>query len=221
MLGLLVNSNIFSQGRNGLYSNINKSTGSLVVSTGPYYCFGDANGSPLQNSIIDGTNWINSIGFRHYFPGNFAYKASLQLGNFRNVDTSKRNFSSDAQILGLTAVGEYAIPFGATPRYNSSNHNSIYIYLGTGVVSSTVTFPTNAIVGKANDLAVIFPFGLGYQYHFNNELSLGAEVGWQFSISDYIDGYHPDTFSNYPDILGGFNVTLAYKIFGRRGFLAY
>ena len=180
LLGLLVISNIFSQGRNGLYSNVNRSTGSLIVSTGPYYCFGDANGSPLQNSIINGTNWINSIGFRQYFPGNFAYKASVQYGSFRNVDTSKRNFSSDAQVLGLTVVGEYFIHFGATPRYNSYNHHAISIFVGTGVVNSTMSYPSNAIVGKASELAPIFPFGFGYQYHFSNELSLGAEVGYHF-----------------------------------------
>ncbi|MEI7503989.1 MAG: hypothetical protein WCJ61_11960, partial [Paludibacter sp.] len=63
------------------------------------------------------------------------------------------------------------------------------------------------------DTAPVIPFGFGYQYQISNEFSLGAEVGWKYVISDFVDGLKPPTGnSKSNDIIAGLSFTASYKL---------
>jgi hypothetical protein len=84
-------------------------------------------------------------------------------------------------------------------------------------MSSTITHAKETYPGTeviTSDFTAFTPYGFGYQYDFSNNFLLGAEVGWAFPLSDYLDGLHPTSgTSKSNDILFGASITLAYKLF--------
>lgn len=207
-----------AQRRNGLISRRIDTEGFLSLSVGPAYCAGDQFGSIFEKSFLDGNNFSTSLGFRQMFPGNFGYKANFTYGNYFGSDGLKQHsvgfLSFNSSVLEFTLRGEYA-PFNFGPRFRRDTPNSIYFFLGGGIASANVTSKSiNYPVDVAKTLTAVIPVGFGYQYDFNNGFLVGAEFGWQFAFSDYMDGYHPPIpNSKSNDILGNFAITVSYKLF--------
>lgn len=224
ILILLLFTELNAQRRRGLIGRRNSSVGSIVLSVGPAYCAGDQFGFPNKintpiKTLLNGTNADVSLGFRQKFANNLSYRVSLLYGNYSGDDGdlfhSGEKYSFRSNVFQFTTRAEYSVSFGR--KYGRSLPNSVYWFTGAGVISSKITFPNETTVGVAEPKpAVIIPFGLGYQFDFDNNFLLGAELGSQFALSkpgDYIDGYHPEGFSDFNDYIVSFSITLAYRIF--------
>lgn len=217
ILALLVFTEIQAQRRNGLIRRRSNSAGSIVASFGPAYCFGDPKDSPFGNSFVNGTNADFSLGFRQRFANNLGYKATMVYGNYVGTESPlNRNLDFNSNVLQFSVRGEYGYEFGFG-RFRRDKPNFVYGFIGAGIMSSKISHNLVSYPGvdiKSNVLTEVTPYGFGYQYDFNNNFMLGAEVGWQFPLSDYIDGLHPISGSSKSnDILFGVSVTLAYRIF--------
>lgn len=208
-----------AQRRNGRISRRQSSVGTVVASFGPSYCFGDAQDSPFDKSFINGTNADFSIGFRQKFANNLAYKTTLSYGNYTGTENSYliRGFDFNSQIFNFSLRGEYGYGF-STKRFHIFKEHYVFGYVGSGILSTKSTHNFNSsrsVDVRVTDITAVIPYGFGYHYDLNNNFILGAEVSWQFPLSDYLDGIHPTPInaSKSNDVLFGISFTVAYKIF--------
>ena len=222
LLFLLILPSLEAQRRNGLIGRRSTSVSSLIFSAGPEYLYGDTQGSIFNKSNYSGVHNYNiSLGFRQTFANNFGYKASLNFGNQVGDDVGSKMFgraySFESQIIEALICGEYSIKWGG--RYRRSIPNTVYGFLGAGVLNSNI--PNHTLLGSAstgtlfvtNAIAPVIPFGFGYQYQLTDEFSLGAEIGWKYVISDFVDGIKPPAGnSKSNDVIGGLSITIAYRL---------
>jgi hypothetical protein len=217
---------LVAQKRYGLVTRKKVGNNSISFSMGPTYCFSDTQGSIFESSITSGNNYKISLGFKQKLPNNFAINGSLQYGRYIGNDGDYyRKYSYLADIMAVTARGEYSISFNnirfnrfsrGRYRYAREKPNSVYGFLGGGLASSNIlkadlTSVTNAQF-KPKSMAFVIPFGVGYQYLFGTNYMIGAELEWQYAVSDYLEGLHPQPPSSKSnDVLGGISITFAYK----------
>jgi len=224
IITILFISEVDAQRRSGRIGRRASSVGYVVTTFGPSYCFGDSKDSPFSKTFLDGTNADFSLGFRHKFVNNLGYKVALKYGNYTGTENSySRGLDFNSSSLQFTVRGEYAYEFGFG-RFQRYKPHSIYGFVGAGIVSSKMShdfvnkltaeeLASKYVEVKTSDFTQITPYGFGYNYDFNNNIMLGAEIGWQFALSDYLDGLHPIITSNSNDILFGVSITVSYKIF--------
>lgn len=214
--------------RYGLIGKKHGGNGFVFISAGPSYCFSDMQGSIFENSITNGNNYKIDLGYKHQFKNDFAISGSLQYGNYIGNDGDySRKYAYLADIIGITARGEYSISFNniSFRKFNRGRYsylrdkpNSIYTFVGGGLISNNIikadlNAGTNAQF-KPNSIAFVIPFGFGYQYRIGPNFIIGAELEWQYALSDYLEGLHPfPPSSKSNDVLGGISITFAYKIF--------
>ena len=181
------------------------------------FIFNTSNYSSVHNYDI-------SLGFRQRFQNNFGYKASINFGNQAGDDIGSkmaagRGYSFESKIIQASVCAEYAMKWGGGKykRYRKSMPNTVYGFLGAGVVNTSI----NNTLGDKNYLGTTFnkdtapaiPFGIGYQYKISDDFSLGAEVGWKYVFSDKVDGLvPPSTNSKFNDIIAGLAITVSYKL---------
>lgn len=215
-----------AQRRNGLIGRRSTSVSSLVFSAGPGFLFGDTQGSIFNTSNYSSVhNYDISLGFRQRFQNNFGYKASFNFGNQVGDDAGSkmigRGYSFESKIMEASICGEYSMRWGGGRyrRYRNSMPNSLYGFLGAGVLNSSIpnqSYLPSYSAGTTfatTDTAPVIPFGVGYQYQLTQDFSLGAEIGWKYIISDYVDGLKPPTGnSKSNDIIAGLSVTVSYKL---------
>lgn len=207
---------------NGLINS--KSVSYFVVSLGPNYCFADAdNSKAMLGPVLNQSplkNWDISVGYRRKFDSNLGYKVALSFDNFTGNDIkSPRNYSFQSNMLQLTVQAEYSINFES--GCNCKTPNSIYGFVGTGVMGSKANLVRHGIQDdmsgyqyKTYDFAPVVSLGAGYLYHITNSLVLGAEYKMEYPFSDFIDGFKPPfPASNTNDFIQGFSVSLSFKIF--------
>lgn len=223
---LIFSGSIYAQGgRRGLVDKSDESQSYLTISLGPEYCESDEQGS-LSNQINLNNNDF-SIGIRKLYSNNFAYKFVFNFSNFSGNDEGylgNRVYTFTSNVMQLALQGEYHIKIGRAYYYKPTA-NSIYVFLGVGVLRSNATLNTNNDVRgnyiyKPISYAPVFPAGLGYQYNMNNGFLIGGEFNLRYPISDYIDGFKPPTVtingnttvSKSNDILGGFSFTLTWLL---------
>jgi len=204
----------------GLVDKSDESMSYLTFSVGPSFCFSDTKLKPYSEPILK--NYDFSIGYRKLFSTNFGYKVAFNYNNYSGKDTisisSTRFYSYTSSIMQLGINAEYFIRIGREYYYKPTP-NAIYFFLGAGVMRSNAKLIPNEMRGdydyKSNkyNYAPVIPFGVGYQYNFNNNFLIGAEVNWRFPLTDYIDGFsppYPESKSN--DILSTFSVTFTYLL---------
>jgi len=104
-----------------------------------------------------------------------------------------------------------------------NSYNQLYIYLfagGGGVLSkSKVKDLDNEGVeplsnpGYNNNLVytAVFPLGVSVKWELDPRWSIGVELGYNFTLSDYLDGYASE-FSQYNDSYYLTSVRAIYKI---------
>ena len=221
-----------AQRRNGLIRRKIVTEGYLMISGGPAYCFDDPFGSEFSKSILNGHDWTTSIGYRQSISNTLYLVGLFSLGNYTGADIPShvhegdRFLSYNSSIFDFTIRAEYAYKFRAGgKRFTRNLPNTVYGFAGLGLASITVKnqnlseIPTNLPIGvvvsppdKPQSIAALIPFGIGYRYDLDTKLTIGAEFGWKFGLTDYLDGYSPpDSKSN--DLLGSLSVTLTYRIF--------
>jgi len=204
----------------GLVNKNDESTNYLTFSIGPNFCFADTKYFALTQPVLN--NYDLSIGFRKIFGNNFAYKFAFDYSNYSGTDTvsvtSTRFYHFTSNVMQLALQGEYHIKIGRAYYYKSTP-NSIYLFLGAGLLRSKADLYSNEPRAhyeyKINTInyAAVIPFGIGYQYNIKEKFLIGAEMNWRLPLSDFIDGFsppYPESKSN--DILGGFSVTLTWLL---------
>ncbi len=141
------------------------------------------------------------------------------------------SFTSHAFVHGIR--GEYYILGSsggssfASGVYNRrgmvNNYNKLYLYLYGGV--SGVLSKSNVKYAETGEsipedtpgynnnkvYSAVFPLGAGVKFSIDPRWSVGAELGYAFSMSDELDGYASE-WSQYPDSYYNICVKGIYKI---------
>jgi hypothetical protein len=134
----------------------------------------------------------------------FAQVGYSDVYNDHNEYQRRRNLSFNSNIFELTLQGDFNffkfIP--ADPYHNFTP----YITLGVGVFSydpyaflndrkvflrplgtegqGTAAYPDRK---PYNTMALCFPFGVGVKYALNDRMNVGFELGYRFTMTDYLD----------------------------------
>jgi hypothetical protein len=168
---------------------------------GPAYLFGDVGGRIEDQIFLGSTDWdmtktrfLYSIGFRQHFPNNFGLKGTLAYGQFAGTDEGTSNptrgYSFTSDITEISLQSEYTLYGGPYARRRTPN--LVYIFAGAGILSYQPILirdggprPIDTVNGPG--ITPVMPFGIGYQYRFSTRFSLGAEFGWRYTFTDYLD----------------------------------
>jgi hypothetical protein len=179
-----------------------------------------------------------SIGFKPSYKITQDFVVSLDLAYLmyggKDVEGSShgRYYSFNSHAFQHVARVEYyligdARTFVSGAVYNRrgmvNNYNKLYQYFfaGVGGILSKATIKDlnnggeepidNPGYSNNSHYAAVFPLGAGLKWSIDPRWSIGAEVGYQFVLSDYLDGYAPET-SQYNDSYFLASVKGIYKI---------
>ena len=173
----------------------------MLSGVGPAYLFGDVGGRIEDQIFLGSTDWdmtktrfLYSIGFRQHFPNNFGLKGTLAYGQFAGTDEGTSNptrgYSFTSDITEISLQSEYTLYGGPYARRRTPN--LVYIFAGAGILSYQPILirdggprPIDTVNGPG--ITPVMPFGIGYQYRFSTRFSLGAEFGWRYTFTDYLD----------------------------------
>jgi len=232
LIVLFFNGGLHAQRGRGLVDKSDESTNYITFSIGPGYCLADTWGPVLEESPLE--NYDISIGFRKIYASNFGYKLAVNYSNFTGDDdykgsTHNRFFKFNSQVTQLSLQGEYHIKIGRAYYYKTTP-NSIYGFVGIGYLYSNANLKQDTIPRggdykfNKNYPAVVFPFGIGYQYNIKEKFLIGAEFNGRYPLSDFIDGFspiilddvtkkvNPNNGSHNNDFMGGFSITLTWLL---------
>jgi len=224
-----------SHGGSGLVNRNEENLHFMTFSYGPEYCFSDTQGDTWNQLNINNNEL--SIGYRTIFWNNFGYKVAFNYNHFTGNDNGSkyiRRFNYSSNVLQLSIQGEYSVKIGRQ-YYNRSTPNSIYGFAGAGFLRSDANLNIDSIKGRGGytyksrnvapfihyDYAPFVHMGFGYQHYLNDNLLIGAEFNFNYTFSDYIDGFKPPTVkqtngtktvSLSNDVFGGFSVTISYML---------
>ncbi len=143
----------------------------------------------------------------------------------RSYKTFLFEFSAQAEYYFIAEEKRYksAAMFNKRGMLNNYMSFNAYLFLGLGGVYSNanVTFtqditPVDDI--KSNSFGVAFPFGLGLKYIIDDRWLVNAELGYRYTVSDYIDGYKQIQASKHNDVYYFLTFSLGYRLkTSRRG----
>ncbi len=177
---------------------------------------------PLLNNL----NGVRpSFGFMPKFRVTQDFSVSLDLaylmfgGKDEVGESHGRVYSFNSHAFQHSVRAEYYV-LGDSRRFISgavynrrgmvNNYNKLYLYIfgGIGGVLSKATIKdlrnngeeplSNPGYDNSLKYAVIFPVGGGVKWALDPRWSIGVEMGYQFTLSDYLDGYSAAT-SQYND----------------------
>ncbi|MCK4991556.1 MAG: hypothetical protein KAS29_13760 [Bacteroidales bacterium] len=152
-------------------------------------------------------------------------------GKDEEGSSHSRYYSFTSHAFQHVARVEYYIIGGRTApisgaMYNRrgmvNNYNQIYIYIyggAGGVLSKSKVKDLNTGEEPVNNpgynnnmvYSAVFPVGAGMKFSIDPRWSVGFELGYAFSMSDYLDGYASE-WSEYPDSYYSISVKGIYKI---------
>jgi len=220
LIVLIFNGGLHAQRGRGLVDKSDESMSYLTLSIGPSFCFADTKKFALTQPVL--SNYDFSVGYRKLFSSNFGYKLAFNYSNYSGNDTlsvtSTREYHFTTNVMQLALQAEYHIRIGRAYYYKPTP-NSIYMFLGAGVMKSNANLFKNQDRAhydykiNQDNYAPVIPFGFGYQYNLKDKFIIGAEMNWRFPFTDFVDGYsppYPESKSN--DITGGFSLTLTYLL---------
>ena len=187
----------------------------------------------LMNNI---NGYRPSIGFKPGFRVNQEITISLDLmylmygGKDEEGSTHIRTFTFNSHAFQHAVRAEYYI-FGENRRlfsgalYNRrgmiNNYNKVYVYAFAGVGGLLVKPKVkdqdgvepfyNRFYDPGFHYTATFPLGAGMKWALDPRWSIGVELGYQFTLSDYLDGY-ASPFSEYKDSFYLNSVKMIYKI---------
>ncbi len=196
--------------------------GEYGFSIGTAQYFGDLNPNPRFNT----PNLAAGAFFRKQFgnyvalrvSANYAFLAYSDKYNTQNAFMFRRNLSFNTNIWEFALQGDFNffkfVPGSEYYRFTpyitfgvgAFNYDPYAFYqgqkvylrpLGTEGQGSTV-YPTRKAYGS---MAVCFPLGVGVKYSLNSKMTLGGELLYRFTTTDYIDDvsttYAPDAEPQY------------------------
>lgn len=166
---------------------------------GSAYSLTDVSGSSIdQRPGFLNTQWntmsLNLGGFARYrFHENFAVNTSLNYARLHGADSlagRARGFYFNNTIVEMAVTYEVYAPI-STPGFPID----IYGFIGLAWFyhNPDLTVPEPAPADFTWDQYSSFqpaiPIGFGFNYIFNQGLTLGYEVGWRKTFFDYLDGF--------------------------------
>jgi opacity protein-like surface antigen len=160
---------------------------------------GDLNPSPFKLSGLGGGLFI-----KRNFNGYLSAKLNYSFAEIRGADSTSnsqqlrdRNLSFTDPLQELSLLAEFNfmkfIPDVSKSRYTP------YIYLGAGITSYTPRAVYNQQTVGLRDLktegqskayskyAIVIPYGAGIKYNFSGKWTVGADVGYRYTNTDYLD----------------------------------
>jgi hypothetical protein len=182
--------------------------GEFGLSAGAAHYFGDLN----TRAKLNRPKFAAGVFFRKQFGNYTALRVAAhfaQLGysdiyNTHNEYQRRRNLSFNSNIFELTLQGDFNF-FKFVPADPYHNFTP-YVTLGVGVFSydpyaylngrkvflrplgtegqGTAAYPDRK---PYNTMAICFPFGVGVKYALNDRINIGFEVGYRFTMTDYLD----------------------------------
>jgi hypothetical protein len=196
--------------------------GEIGISAGAAQYFGDLNPNPRFNT----PNLAFSAFFRKQFgnyvaariQGSYAFLAYSDKYNRSNEFMYRRNLSFNTNIWELALMGDFNffkfVPGSETHRWTpyitlgigAFNYNPYAYYKGQKVYlrnlgtegQGSAAYPDRKPYGS---MAICFPLGVGAKYSLNRRMSLGFELLYRFTTTDYIDDvsktYAPDAQPQY------------------------
>ena len=135
-----------------------------------------------------------------------------------------RGRSYKTMLFEFSAVGEYyfiaeerryksAAMFNRRGMLNNYMSFSAYVFAGIGGVYAhareiIVPDPAPYDLVKESSVGVVFPFGIGTKYTIDDRWLVSAELGYRYSLNDYLEGYRQDRDSRYNDVYYFLNLTV-------------
>jgi len=180
-----------------------------------------------------------TIGFKPGFKVTQDFVVAIDLayvmyGGKDEVGSSHgRNYSFNSHAFQHVVRAEYYIigdsrSFISGAVYNRrgmvNNYNKLYLYAfgGAGGLYSKAKVKDldnggeepldNPGYNNASNYTLVFPLGGGMKWSLDARWTIGAELGYQFTLSDYLDGYS-SAWSKYNDsyFLTSFKVTMKIR----------
>jgi opacity protein-like surface antigen len=137
----------------------------------------------------------------------------------RSYKTTLFEFSAQGEYYFIAEERRYksAAMFNRKGMINNYMSFSSYVFLGVGGVYSraNVTFtqdPTDYDRVKSSNIGVVFPFGLGLKYIIDDRWLIFGELGYRYSVTDYIEGYKQERNSKYPDVYYFLTFSVGYRL---------
>jgi hypothetical protein len=200
--------------------------------------FGDIGGTidqknwfGLKDIKFSETNLAVPLYVRYKLDPFYSVKVNTALAFGQGDDENSRNdrgrsyktmlveFSGQFEYYFIPEERRYrsAAMFDRRGMLNNYMSFSAYAFLGVGGVYShaNVTFtqdiyPVDKI--KNNSVGVVFPLGLGLKYIIDDRWLIVGELGYRFSVTDYIEGYKQDQDSKFPDVYYFLSLSVGYKL---------
>lgn len=207
--------NTFSQWSNS--SPLNNT--SFYIEVGPSKLYGDIGGYIGEKNFFSDTKLSYGIGLRYAFSQRLGLSllynyTSLYLDSDENTHLSYRDMKFMSSVHGFETQLEVALNKGS--YIEDYNPHRPYIFGGFGYNLSYSQFGDTTKIRledqyKYNEKSFSFIGGLGYQYRFNKNFSVGIEQKTILYFSDFIDGYHPVN-SKHNDIGMNLRIIFSYHI---------
>ncbi len=207
--------------------------------------FGDIGGTiskdnwyGLKDIRIDETSLAFPVYMRYKLDPVYTLKTNMILAFGHGDDADSRNDrgrSYKTMLFEFSMQGEYyflaeekryrsAAMFNRRGMVNNYMSFSAYAFLGIGgtYARANVTFtqdidPIKDDI-KPSTLGVSFPFGLGLKYTIDDRWLVSAELGYRYSLSDYLEGYTQTINSKHNDVYYFLNFCVGYRLeTSRRG----
>ena len=153
-----------------------------------------------------------SLFFKYNFDGYWGARLNFTLGQISGADSTssstqqrQRNLSFTTNLSEVSLVGEFNF-FKYIPEIGK-NRFTPYVYFGVAIAGYNPTTIYQGTKYSLRDLETegekkpypsstfSIPYGVGVRYNILGRLTLGAEIGYRNSNTDYLDdvsGYYPD-----------------------------
>jgi hypothetical protein len=207
----------------------------LIGGAGTSQFFGDIGGYSqnenilgLKDFILNQTRFNIEGALRYRIIPEFSVKLGLTFGMFHAVDkkgsNETREMEATTTFFEPVVTGEYY--FIKSNKENSYSYlkgrsrrgtffSYIDIYAFTGIGGLAYSVKGNDVLIEAGmkngGFTAVIPVGIGSNYLFNPDYSLGVELGGRYSFSDYLDGYSSQ-YSKSNDVYYFLTFTFTYKI---------
>jgi hypothetical protein len=178
----------------------------LILGVGTH--LGDINKAAGQNPLgASKANPTFGAYYRYKFSSLFSARGQVQWGRISGADKNAddppriaRNLSFRTDLIEFAGIGEFhAIDikdFGRTGRYNV--FFNLYGFLGVAMTyydpmaqrdnGEWVKLRPLQTEGQSYSMFTpAFPIGIGSHFTFNRKWRIGAELGYRFTLTDYLD----------------------------------
>lgn len=202
--------------------------------------FGDIGGTAdqsnwlgLKDIRIDETKLAGELNLRYKIDPIYSVSFHSVLGFGSGDDADSRNDRGRSYKTMVTEVSvrwEYFLKpedktyssnavFNKRGMVNNYKTYSLYTFVGLGGIYYNPSLLSQGDLWKEGyDIAsgyshfgLVIPVGLGLRYVFDDEWVVGAEVGWRWTSSDFIDGYKTLS-SNNRDVYYFLMLTANYRL---------